>query len=276
MSDIPHIVSSGFGVQSSTMLLMAARGEITPMPVAGIFADTMAEPKSVYDWRDWLITQLPFPIYNVSKGSLSDRAVEMKVTKDGRRYFKTDIPFFTFSPSKNQIAKIRQRACTREFKVFPILKKIREIAGIKRGQKTIGAVSWIGISLDEIYRMKPSRDKWVDNRWPLVELRMNRADCLRWMERNGYPTPPRSACVFCPYHSNEEWRRLKTFEPLEFEKAVQFEKAVGKAKRESSNFDCIPFLHRSCKPLNEVDLSTEEERGQGNLFLNECEGMCGV
>lgn len=37
-----------------------------------------------------------------------------------------------------------------------------------------------------------------------------------------------------------------------------------------------PFLHRSCKPLSEVDFSTEEERGQLDMFNNECEGMCGV
>lgn len=36
-----------------------------------------------------------------------------------------------------------------------------------------------------------------------------------------------------------------------------------------------PFLHRSLKPLDEVDLSTLEDHGQMN-FLNECEGMCGV
>jgi len=29
-------------------------------------------------------------------------------------------------------------------------------------------------------------------------------------------------------------------------------------------------------PLAEVDFSTAEERGQGNLFQNECEGHCGV
>lgn len=47
-----HIISLGAGVQSSTMALMAAHGEITPMPDAAIFADTQAEPASVYKWLD--------------------------------------------------------------------------------------------------------------------------------------------------------------------------------------------------------------------------------
>ena len=38
-----HIISLGAGVQSSTMALMAACGEITPMPQCAIFADTQAE-----------------------------------------------------------------------------------------------------------------------------------------------------------------------------------------------------------------------------------------
>jgi hypothetical protein len=42
------IISLGGGVQSSAMALMAAKGEITPMPQAAIFADTQAEPKAVY------------------------------------------------------------------------------------------------------------------------------------------------------------------------------------------------------------------------------------
>ena len=37
------------------------------------------------------------------------------------------------------------------------------------------------------------------------------------------------------------------------------------------------FLHSSCKPLDEVDLRTDEEKGQLTWdFMAECEGMCGV
>lgn len=36
------------------------------------------------------------------------------------------------------------------------------------------------------------------------------------------------------------------------------------------------FLHRSCVPLDEADLSTAADHGQLDLWPNECEGMCGV
>ena len=61
MSEPLHIISLGAGVQSSTMALMAAAGEITPMPTCAIFADTQDEPASVYKWLDWLEPKLPFP-----------------------------------------------------------------------------------------------------------------------------------------------------------------------------------------------------------------------
>ena len=74
----------------------------------------------------------------------------------------------------------------------------------------------MGISIDEIFRIKDSRVKWKTKRYPLIELNKSRTDCLRWMQENGYPKPPRSACVFCPFHNDIEWLRLKTKEPYEF------------------------------------------------------------
>jgi len=66
-----NVISLGAGVQSSTIALMAAHGEIAPMPDAAIFADTQAEPVSVYRWLDWLETQLQFPVHRVTAGNLS-------------------------------------------------------------------------------------------------------------------------------------------------------------------------------------------------------------
>ena len=122
--------------------------------------------------------------------------------------------------------------------------------------------------------MKPARDKWIKNRWPLIESRMSRHDCLQWMERNGYPRPPRSACVFCPFHSDDEWLRLKNEDPAAFADAVRFEKNYQNAIRSGSGFYGTPYLHRSLKPLAEVNF--DKHADQMRLFDNECEGMCGV
>ena len=272
-----NVISLGAGVQSSTMALMASRGELLDIQVDfAIFADTQDESKKIYDWLGWLEGQLSFPVYRVTRGKLSDRSLEMRVTKDGRRFSKTDIPLYTLS-KKGSEGMIPFRSCTADFKIKPILKELRSRCGIKRGQKIATVTSLIGISYDEQQRMKDSRDAWVVNRWPLVELRMRRYDCLEWMKRKGYPEPPRSSCVYCPFHSNKEWRRLETEEPEEFQKAVKFEKDLQSAKKNSENFHSTPFLHQSRKPLDEIDFRSDVERGQGLLdFQDECDGMCGV
>jgi hypothetical protein len=280
-----HILSLGAGVQSSTLALMAAHGEVPhlPRPIGAIFADTQDEPASVMQWLKELIEYInkapyPFPVHIVTKGKLSENTLKMRATKDGRLYSKTDIPFFTLTHDGGQ-GKIRNRACTRDFKLDPIMKKAKEIGSVPRKKKTgnmVHVVQWIGISLDEIYRMKPSRNWWAESIWPLVDLRMNRHDCKQWMKAKGYPEPPRSSCVCCPYHNNHEWRRLRDEEPKEFTKAVEFERCLQKTKAASTNFKTTPFLHRSLVPLDQVDFSTDEENGQMNFFNNECLGMCGV
>lgn len=277
MSEPMHILSLGAGVQSSTLALMASRGEIGPMPSAAIFADTHAEPKAVYDWLDWLEPRLAFPLHRVSAGSLTEAVLRPRYhRKHGGRYFKNLIPAFVMN--KDGTRGISGRACTANHKLIPLLKKAKEIAGVKRGQKHVGVISWIGISLDEVSRMKPSQVKWAQNRYPLIDVDMTRHDCLRWMERNGYPTPPRSACTYCPFHSDHEWRKMKNDQPAEFAEAVEFEKKVWAARETENGPNRMRgrlFLHDSLKPLGEIDFSEDTTQGQLK-FHNECEGLCGV
>jgi hypothetical protein len=253
------------------MALMATHGEIRPMPTGAIFADTLAEPASVYKWLDWLEPRLAFPVYRVSQGEgLALDALLIRKRKDGEgSWVPSAIPHYTINGDGSNGHGPRQ--CTQDFKIAPLLREIRRLL---RQHGAREATSWIGLSLEEVYRMKPSRVSYCTNIWPLIERGFRRDDCLRWMKRNGYPEPPRSACVFCPYHSDQEWRRLKDEEPLEFQKAVDFERAYGLAKMQTVGMR--PFLHASRVPLAEVDFSTDLERGQLSLWANECEGMCGV
>jgi hypothetical protein len=269
MSEPLHIISLGAGVQSSTMALMAAKGELTPMPTCAIFADTKCEPLEVYRWLDWLEKQLPFPVHRVAE----KRGLLNNIVRSLGQRRIASVPFFT--ESKRGGGKLR-RQCTKEFKIVPITRKVRELVGLKPGKpgprKATLAVQWIGISLDEVTRMKPSRIKWIEHIWPLVDRRMKRQDCLRWMEKNGYPMPPRSACTFCPYHSSTEWARLKA-DSYAWRQIVAVDSLIRNGVRGTKE---KLFLHPSMKPITEVDFSTEEERGQLNMFENECEGMCGV
>ena len=254
-----HIISLGAGVQSSTMALMAAKGEITPMPDCAIFADTQAEPKPVYDWLDWLEKQLPYPIYRVTAGNLELASIKVITGKSGLKYTKHHIPAYSLGEKKG----IYQRQCTLDFKIVPIKRKARELF---KGQKI---TMWIGISLDEVIRMKPSRVKYINHIWPLIDKRMTRQDCLNWMKKNSYPIPPRSACYFCPYHNDREWKNLSK---QDFANAVEYEKKMQLAFESTGRYNSVPYLHNSRVPLDKVKFSTDE----ADLFNNECEGHCGV
>lgn len=273
MTEPIHIISLGAGVQSSTMSLMAACGEITPMPKCAIFADTQAEPASVYRWLDWLEKQLPFPVIRATAGDLSKECIRIMKKRDASStYAKILIPAYLRGIG-NHGDGILPRFCTRDFKIYVVR---REALKLMRQERAISVIQWIGISWDEALRMKPSQHRKIENRWPLIENKITRQKCLAWMSGRGHPKPPRSACVYCPFHSDAEWRNLKSNEPEEFSKAVDFELALQSAQSQSTKITGMPFLHRSLVPLSEVDFSTEEERGQLSLFNNECEGMCGV
>lgn len=273
-----HVISLGAGVQSSTMALMAAKGEITPMPTCAIFADTQAEPASVYKWLDWLEKQLPFPVYRVTHGNLEEYELRIRRSaKSGKLYLKNSIPAFVVQPDGKK--GLLGRRCTGDFKIVPLQRKVRELVGIKRGGRGIVlAKMWIGISTDEAHRMKPSRVDYIENIWPLISVDMSRQNCLEWMKNHNYPEPPRSACVFCPFHSDEEWSRLRDNEPKEFERAATFEVALQDAASKQEVLRGVPFLHSSGVRITELDFKkkVQKSHAQMSLWGNECEGMCGV
>lgn len=271
-----RVLSLGAGVQSTTLALMAAHGEIEPMPDCAIFADTQAEPAGVYAHLRWLMSPnvLPFPVHIVTAGSL---ATELKQAGEGKNKAFGRVPFFVRNPDGSR-GMIR-RQCTHDYKLEPIRKKTRELIGLRprqRAPKEIVVERWIGISADEAMRAKQSRDElYVWHRFPLLEEQMSRWDCLRWLERHGYPAPPKSACVFCPFHSDAEWRSVRDGDADGWKTAVEIDRVMRRGPgRKHLGGDW--FLHSSLRPLDEVDLSTAAERGQFSLFGNECEGMCGV
>jgi hypothetical protein len=269
-----RILSLGAGVQSTTLALMCAHGEIDPVGHA-IFADTGAEPLGVYRHLDWLEQEIarcphPFPVHRVSAGNLRDAVLESAKTK--KRVSQP--PFFTSSPNGSE--GVLRRKCTHDYKLVPIERKVKDLMGIKPRQRQ--PKKWlveqlIGISWDEATRMKPARLKFVVNRYPLVDLHMTRGHCLEWMAAKGYALPPKSACTFCPYHDDAMWRDLQLNDPESFADAVKVDEAIRAGISGTSQ---QIYLHRSLKPISEIDFTTAEEAGQGRLFGNECEGMCGV
>lgn len=260
-----RVLNLGAGVQSSTVLLMACRGELEGLDAA-VFADTGWEPQAVYRHLWWLAEQATaagVPLYVATKGtSIRDDAI------DPRHRFAS-LPVFVKSPGGRAEGRAR-RQCTKEYKIEPIGRTIRrDILGLAPGRSPRGVVveQWFGISVDELQRVASPRVGYVRHRYPLIDLGMTRADCLGWLARNGYPRPPKSSCIGCPFHDDRFWRVLRDDSPEEFQDAAEFDREIRQGQGSiKARLSGEAFLHRTLIPLDQVDFRTPEERGQGALF----------
>lgn len=271
-----RILSLGAGVQSSTLLLMAEKGIIEPFDCA-IFADTGWESHATYQWLDWLKQICKTPIIAVRNGNILHHSMEANFrrrhNKDGSNYCGFSLPAFIAQDGVKE--GLTKRQCTQDFKIDPIRRETRRLLGLIPRQRAPNdcVEQVVGISLDEARRMRTSKERSTFLSYPLVHMGLSRHDCMNWLTRNGYPIPPKSSCVGCPFHSNREWRAVMK-SPVEWKQAVNLDNRIRSIEGFSGNL----FLHRSCKPLEEVDLSTPEERGQGvfdfikdeklNMFVN--------
>jgi hypothetical protein len=265
------ILSLGAGVQSTTLALMAAR-DVIERPDYAIFADTGGEPEVVYKHLDWLETVLPFPVIRARRAgpTLAELAINIAHNPISQ---SAKPPWYTL---KNNKTGMMSKQCTKEFKVSVVRAEIRKLLGVKpkmQVPRDTVVEQWLGISTDEAHRMKPADASWLVNKWPLIELNMARSDCLAWMKKNKYPLPPKSSCIFCPYRSDQQHKDLRDNSPTDWQKLLEIDAAIRPG---FYGFGGQAFVHRSLLPMADVDLRSWEEKGQPDLFGEECEGMCGV
>ena len=265
-----RILSLGAGVQSSTLAMLIEQGKV-PMVDAAIFADVGAEPDNVIEWLQWLKTKVSYPIYVVQWRNLKEDLIN--VTKGLEQ--RVPIPFFSLSD--NGKIGMNRRQCTADYKIKPVTQKIRSLLGLKKGERRKdGTVVELlmGISLDEVQRMKVNQLNYIKNQYPLIDMRWNRQKCIDWFKENYKVTPPRSACTFCPFHNNKEWLRVKQ-NKKEWDEVVKLEKSLtnNEQLKKIGYDDKIYFTNKGI-PIDEVDF--EEKTDQLDLFNIECEGYCGI
>lgn len=107
-------------------------------------------------------------------------------------------------------------------------------------------------------------------------MEMSSSDCVAYLKEQAIRHEvPRSACVFCPYKSNLEWRHLRDNDPAGWARAIEVDEAHRRPGTVANrNLEQSMYLHRSCLPLVEVDLG--EKDVSGGVAHSECEGMCGL
>ena len=253
-----RVISLGWGVQSFTLAAMSALGELDPVDAA-IHADTTHEASGTYAFaREWMLwmEELGVSVVTVKSGN-----PVIDIIRTGGMIY---IPAFTRSLRKRD--GMLRRQCTNRWKIQPIRRWLQA----NRAGKPVEM--WMGITTDEASRMRDSDVKYIRNIYPLIDKGMSRHDCVKWLQAHILPVPPKSACVFCPFHDTRAWRDLKKMSGNgDWKKAIEVDEQIRKVRPPYEL-----FLHPSRIPLEDVDISTAEERGQLNLWNNECAGVCGV
>ena len=247
------IVSSfGAGVQSTALFALCMyeperiKKEVGSLPDCFIFANTQAEKRESLKNFYRCANQSSIPFYQVSshRNALSSSC---------------DLPAFTEGKKKGTVGRVR-RQCTSTWKIRPIRKKIRELYPKASKKRQIGV--WLGISTDEISRMKLSPVQYIEHIYPLIDMNLSRLDCYRILDKYGLKAV-KSSCYMCPF---QDWA-LNT----EVEKAIKYEEKMQRETKLRST----PFLHKSLLPIKEV---IANKKAQINLFTfdEECDGYCGL
>lgn len=182
-------LSLGAGVQSSTILLMACKGEL-PKPDLAIFADTGWESQATYNHLVWLeqeASKAGIPVVRVSKANIKDDLLNNDFLR---------VPYYCRRGGKDMQGR---RRCTGYYKLDAIRKELRKLLGYKPRQRIAkDAVDlWIGISIDEASRATVSPERFIDKSFPLLTTRpMSRQQCQLWLEQN-YDglVIPKSSCI---------------------------------------------------------------------------------
>lgn len=238
-------LSCGFGVQSSTLLAMCCFGDL-PRPDGVIFCDAGAESSKTYAFAEEMKTlarRCGVPVQTIHVTNLLRDGI-----KNGSKVFLPPLHFRLDGKRKRLFHR-----CSNILKFRPFVAAVREQLGYKPRQWVREHVTqWVGISYDERRRCQKDRLPWLHNVYPLVERRMTREDCIRYMKGHGLPEPPRSSCIICPLKPNRDWLEMKEKRPLDWDKACIYDAAIR--RRCQGRYHPL-YVHPSCVPLCNANLS---------------------
>lgn len=151
--------------------------------------------------------------------------------------------------------------CTIDYKANVISKFIRwEVLGYRKGQRLKpedlkAHEMHMGFSYEEQNRCKDSSNKMFVNKFPLVDMKLTRADNYAYIRDVWGLETKASACTFCPYHKNYFFRHLKEHQPETYDRLLKVDELL-RDKNPKPPMDSDLFISRSRKRL--ADLTPED------------------
>ena len=305
-----RVLSLGGGTQSCALALMSASGELPRLDHV-VFADTQGEVPETYEYLDYLRGRLEaagIPLHVVTAGNLEAGLLGQRMSG------QPSPPAHMTVPGKDP-GRLNAYRCSYDFKRRVVAAQVKRLCG-KRGEwKRSNVEQWMGFSTDESHRARDAEecrcghnrtvrrgktvelihseasgcarcpcaafDPWMVNVWPLRDLGMRRDDTIAWFAANGHPTPPRSACWFCPNSRNVRWRALRDEHPDLWDRACIIDESIRDVGdfRDRSKQTFKPgtrfFLHEQRVALRVANLDVDgPDDAQGSLFDVAVDGDC--
>lgn len=247
-----QVWSCGGGTQSAAIAVLILQGKL-PKPDIAVIVDTGRETRRTWEYLDGVVNPamkaFGLEVQRVKAEEWACRYSKINLFDLGR-YKGVLIPAYsTLNGSRSKLSNY----CTGNWKIETRDNWLNKTQKLTRSH----VVTWVGFSTDEPRRyfkmMAGEEFKKGLIRLPLVhDVPTKRWEAIKLVQDFGWPTPPRSACWMCPNHDDDEWRKLMTECPEEFQKAVELEREIRKV-------DPDLWLHRSCVPLDQVDFTKEPD-----------------
>lgn len=248
-----RIISYGGGVQSTSLLVLAAEGRIDfPTFVFASVGDDSEHPDTLRYVRTMAVPYAQ--AHGIELVQLDrtrrDGTVETlygRLTRPGSR----SLPI----PVRMSNGKPGRRSCTSDFKIRPIGKWLKAHGASASNPATVG----IGISLDEVWRVNRRRaEPYEQPVYPLLEQDppLRRADCETIIRGAGLPVPGKSACFFCPMKRPSAFAEMRRDRPELFGKAAELEELLNQ-RRAALGRDPV-WLTRFNRPITQAVPAAQE------------------
>lgn len=263
----PRIFSFGGGVQSTAALVLAARGELDFPTFAYANVGDDHEPETLDYVRE---VAVPFAasheieLVEVTRGGMNPTIL----AKLDRSHRTIGIPM-----RMDRTGAPGRRGCTFDYKITPLVRLARERGATREAPAIVG----LGITVDEIQRVRSAVDPKTPiqrREYPLVELGLTRQDCLNVISSSGLPTPPKSACYFCPFHSLSQWRELRLKSRPQFDAAADLERRMQE-RRAALGLDPVWLTDLGARHRIRLDELVDHDQLTLDENVDNCdEGLC--
>jgi len=259
-----RILSFGAGMQSTALALMSCENAIKGLPIHPlvpvydivVFCDLGMEPP-------WVMKQVEFTRIACERAGIQFKVLDAPLYQDFMDNFgerrTISIPWWTLSEDGHKSKMPRN--CTIDYKVNVISKYVRwEVLGYRKGQRLRDEDKkahemHMGFGYEEQQRCKESPNPMFVNRFPLVDMKLVRADNYAYIRDVWGLETKASACTFCPFHRNYFFQHLKDHQPVEYERLLGVDNLL-RDKNPKPPMDSDLFISRSRKRI--ADLTPED------------------